>query len=140
MNGNTAKQMLLRVEPQLALPTVLHVKKGMSATDSKESSNGDSSSHLKARCSVEYILYSVFMVGTVSYGFGVLSEASRLYAKQLNVQPPRWKWLSRPPFNSVGYNNRGDGQWAVLDRWLWLLLPFYACFVIGSCVVRQAFL
>ncbi|PWV00008.1 putative glycerol uptake protein [Trypanosoma cruzi] len=94
---------------------------------------------VKSRLSLEYILYASLLVGAIFSGFIIVSEASRVHIGRHYVQPPRWKWLSTPPFNSVGYNGLGDAQWKALDRWFWLLIALYTCFAMGSRVIRWAF-
>ncbi|EKF31484.1 glycerol uptake protein, putative [Trypanosoma cruzi marinkellei] len=94
---------------------------------------------VKSRLSLEYFLYASSLTVAVFWGFITVSEASRVHIGRDYVQPPRWKWLSKKPFNSIGYNGLGDAQWRAIDRWFWLLIALYTCFAMGSRVIRWAF-
>lgn len=92
-----------------------------------------------SRCSLEYMFCACSLICILSYGFVSISAASRENAAELRVGPPRWQWLSKAPFYSVGYNSEGDGQWEHLDSYLWLMMLVFVLFAIGSRVIRWAF-
>ncbi|ORC92377.1 glycerol uptake protein [Trypanosoma theileri] len=97
------------------------------------------STSVPSRCSLEYLVYALYMMGFIIYGFSVVSEVSTKYAPWFYLSKPRWTLLTLAPFHSVGYNGSGDGQWKALDGWLWLLVLLFLALAMGSKLIRWSF-
>lgn len=100
---------------------------------------GDIYAPLKTGLKLEHVIYNACYMLLMLYGFFDVADASKQWAAEFYIEPPRWSILTITSLGSTGYNGTGDAQWTSIDRGFGLLLSALALFVIGARGVRSVF-